>query len=106
MPLGDADGDTESNAAPRAASTYRVHAVWAAVRWRARIEGISAAAPLLVLRDIDHTLVSVAGVSRMIYDVAFEKVTDRPMVHLVDMAGWTEQAIIRETLALNGAERR
>lgn len=62
------------------------------------------AAPLLVLWDIDHTLVSISGVGRAIYERVFEQVTGRPLVHLADMAGRTEQAILRETLKLNGVE--
>lgn len=58
----------------------------------------------LVLWDIDHTLVSITGVSREIYGRAFEQLTGRPLVHLADMAGRTEQAISRETLALNGVQ--
>jgi len=63
-----------------------------------------AAPPLLVLWDIDHTLVNIAGFGREIYAQAFERVTGRPLVHLADMAGRTEQAIIAETLVLNGVE--
>ncbi|HEU5356806.1 MAG TPA: haloacid dehalogenase-like hydrolase [Actinocrinis sp.] len=62
------------------------------------------AAPPLVLWDIDHTLVSISGVGREIYQRVFEQVTGRPLVHLADMAGRTEQAILRETLRLNGVE--
>jgi phosphoglycolate phosphatase-like HAD superfamily hydrolase len=61
-----------------------------------------AAPPLLILWDIDHTLVSIAGVGREIYARVFEQITGRPLVHLADMAGRTEQAIVRETLRLNG----
>lgn len=60
--------------------------------------------PLLILWDIDHTLLSIKGVSRDIYARAFEQVTGRQMEHLADMTGRTEKAIIRETLALNGIE--
>lgn len=62
------------------------------------------AAPLLVLWDIDHTLVSISGVGRELYTRVFEQVTGQPLVHLADMAGRTEQAILRETLRLNGVE--
>lgn len=59
--------------------------------------------PLLVLWDIDHTLVSVGGgVSRTIYERAFHRVTGRPLGELADMSGRTEQAIMVETLRLNG----
>jgi phosphoglycolate phosphatase len=60
--------------------------------------------PLLILWDIDHTLVNISGVSREIYAQAFEQVTGRQMEQLADMTGRTEEAIIRETLELNGVE--
>jgi phosphoglycolate phosphatase len=60
--------------------------------------------PLLILWDIDHTLVSIKGVSRDIYARAFEQVTGRPLEHLADMTGRTEKAIITETLELNGVD--
>lgn len=60
------------------------------------------APPLLILWDIDHTLVSLVGIGREIYGRVFEQITGRPLVHLADMAGRTEQAILRETLMLNG----
>jgi phosphoglycolate phosphatase len=58
--------------------------------------------PSLVLWDIDHTLVRIAGVSREIYAEAFKLVTGQPLRELADMAGRTERAIIVDTLALNG----
>jgi phosphoglycolate phosphatase-like HAD superfamily hydrolase len=60
--------------------------------------------PQLVLWDIDHTLVSIKGVSRDIYARAFEQVIGRPMERLADMTGRTEQAIITDTLVLNGVD--
>lgn len=60
--------------------------------------------PLLILWDIDHTLVSIHGVSREIYARAFGQVTGRQMEHLADMTGRTERAIITETLTLNGVD--
>ncbi len=62
------------------------------------------APPLLILWDIDQTLVSTDGVGRDMYRQAFERVIGRPLVHFADMAGRTEQAITRETLELNGVE--
>jgi phosphoglycolate phosphatase len=62
------------------------------------------AAPLLLLWDIDHTLLSVSGVGREIYSQAFERVFGRPLVHMADMSGRTEYGITRDTLALNGVE--
>jgi phosphoglycolate phosphatase len=58
--------------------------------------------PSLVLWDIDHTLVRIAGVSREIYAEAFWLVTGQPLRELADMAGRTERAIIVDTLILNG----
>jgi phosphoglycolate phosphatase len=60
--------------------------------------------PLLLLWDIDHTLIVASGVGREIYALAFERVFGRPLVHLADMSGRTEYAITRDTLALNGVE--
>ena len=65
---------------------------------------MSIAPPLLLLWDIDHTLLTTSGVAREIYAQAFERVFGRPLVHLADMAGRTEHAITRETLELNGVE--
>jgi phosphoglycolate phosphatase len=64
----------------------------------------STTAPLLVLWDIDHTLVSITGMGHEVYARAFLEVVGRPLVHLADMAGRTEEAIVTETLALNGVE--
>jgi phosphoglycolate phosphatase len=61
-------------------------------------------APLLVFWDIDHTLISVGGLSRVIYSRAFEAVTGRQLVRLADMSGRTERAIATETLELNGVD--
>jgi len=60
--------------------------------------------PLLILWDIDHTLVTISGVSREIYARAFEQVVGRQMEHLADMTGRTERAIITETLELNDVD--
>jgi phosphoglycolate phosphatase-like HAD superfamily hydrolase len=61
--------------------------------------------PSLVLWDVDHTLVRIGGgVSRSIYERAFQQVTGRPLGELADMSGRTEQAIMVETLRLNGVD--
>jgi phosphoglycolate phosphatase len=65
---------------------------------------MSDAAPPLVLWDIDHTLVRIVGIGREIYASVFAQLTGRTLGRLADMAGRTEQAIIAETLALNGVE--
>ncbi|MFI0350941.1 HAD family hydrolase [Actinomadura sp. 9N407] len=57
---------------------------------------------ILVLWDIDHTLVSVGGLSGEIYKVTFERVTGRRMKRLADMAGRTDRAITAETLRIHG----
>ncbi|RNG24139.1 HAD family hydrolase [Streptomyces botrytidirepellens] len=63
------------------------------------------AEPTLILWDVDHTLVSIrGGVSRSLYERAFKKVTGRTLGGLADMAGRTEQAIMVETLRLNGID--
>jgi phosphoglycolate phosphatase len=46
--------------------------------------------PLLVLWDIDHTLVAITGVSRDIYATAFQRVIGRSLAHLAYMAGRTD----------------
>lgn len=61
--------------------------------------------PTLILWDVDQTLVSIkGGVSRSLYELAFEKVTGRTLGELAGMAGRTEQAIMVETLRLNGID--
>ncbi len=58
--------------------------------------------PLLVLWDVDHTLIETRGVGSEIYAVAFEEVTGQPLVGMADMAGRTEPVIFRDTLATHG----
>ncbi|MEV0400732.1 haloacid dehalogenase-like hydrolase [Actinoallomurus sp. NPDC050550] len=55
----------------------------------------------LVLWDIDHTLVSIAGLSAEIYAAVFQEITGRPLERLAHMAGRTDRAIISETLGLH-----
>jgi phosphoglycolate phosphatase len=59
---------------------------------------------LLVLWNIDLTLVDVARVTRAAYAEAFAKVADRPLVHLPQMAGRSEPEVFFEALATNGAD--
>jgi phosphoglycolate phosphatase len=71
-----------------------------------RSSGEPVSAPRLILWDIDHTLVRVGGsVSRTIYERAFRQVTGKALGELADMSGRTEQAIMVETLRLNGIEQ-
>jgi phosphoglycolate phosphatase len=59
---------------------------------------------LLVLWNIDLTLVDVARVTRAAYAEAFAKVADRPLVQLPQMAGRSESEVFFEALALNDAD--
>jgi phosphoglycolate phosphatase-like HAD superfamily hydrolase len=58
----------------------------------------------LVLWDVDHTLLSVGGVSRALYERAFQATIGRPLDRLAVMTGRTERAILTETLRLNDVE--
>ncbi|MCO6007201.1 haloacid dehalogenase-like hydrolase [Actinoallomurus purpureus] len=55
----------------------------------------------LALWDIDHTLVSIGGLSAEIYATVFREVTGRALERLADMAGKTDRAIISDTLRLH-----
>jgi phosphoglycolate phosphatase len=57
---------------------------------------------LLVLWDVDHTLVDVDGLGREAYDAAFLRCFGRPVVHQPPMAGRTDRAIAADMLRLNG----
>jgi phosphoglycolate phosphatase len=59
---------------------------------------------LLILWDIDHTLMETGGVGSEVYAAAFQKVTGRPLEQMADVSGRTEPVIFRETLALHGIE--
>ncbi len=58
--------------------------------------------PALILWDIDHTLLAIDGVSRELYEIAFAEVVEQPLHKMAEMSGRTEQAIVIETLDLNG----
>ena len=59
---------------------------------------------LLVLWNIELTLVDVARVTRAAYAEAFAKVAERPLVHLPQMAGRSESEVFFEALAMNAEE--
>jgi phosphoglycolate phosphatase len=59
---------------------------------------------LLVLWDVDHTLIETRGVGSELYRAAFEKITGRPMIHKAEITGRTERTILAETLRLHGLE--
>jgi phosphoglycolate phosphatase-like HAD superfamily hydrolase len=60
--------------------------------------------PLLVLWDIDHTLIETRGVGSQVYAEAFAKVTGHPLEKMPELAGRTEPVIFREALKVNGIE--
>jgi phosphoglycolate phosphatase len=57
---------------------------------------------LLVLWDVDYTLVDSAGVGRELYEQAFSEMFGRPMPQPGSMAGRTDRAIMAEVLSLAG----
>jgi hypothetical protein len=57
---------------------------------------------LLVLWDVDGTLVDAGGVGRDLFEQVFLELFGRPAGVLAPMAGRTDRAIIRETLELAG----
>jgi phosphoglycolate phosphatase len=59
-------------------------------------------APLLVLWDVDYTLVDSGGIGRELYETAFQEMFGRPMPQPASMAGRTDRAIMKEVLALAG----
>lgn len=59
---------------------------------------------VLVLWDIDHTLIETRGVGLAIYQRVVPTVTGRPFERLTNISGRTELDIMAETLRLNGVE--
>jgi phosphoglycolate phosphatase len=59
---------------------------------------------LLLLWDVDHTLIETRGVGFAIYQRAFPAATGRPLVELAQISGLTELDIMRQTLRINGVE--
>ncbi len=57
-----------------------------------------------MLWDIDHTLISVRGLSGEIYSTVFQQLTGRTAERVADMAGRTDRAITSETLRHHGIE--
>ncbi|MFG2041962.1 HAD family hydrolase [Dactylosporangium sp. NPDC048998] len=57
---------------------------------------------VLVLWDVDHTLVDVDGLGREAYDLAFLRRFGTPVLHQPPMAGRTDRAIAIDMLRLNG----
>ena len=59
---------------------------------------------LLLLWDVDHTLIETRGVGFAIYQRAFPAATGRPLAELAKVSGRTELDIMRETLRVNDVE--
>jgi phosphoglycolate phosphatase len=59
---------------------------------------------ILVLWDVDHTLIETRGVGFAIYKRAFPAATGRPLNTLAQVSERTELDIMRETLRVNGIE--
>jgi phosphoglycolate phosphatase-like HAD superfamily hydrolase len=59
---------------------------------------------VLVLWDIDGTLLNAGGVGRDLYDVVFLQLFGRTLSAYAPMAGRTDRAIILETLLLAGVD--
>jgi phosphoglycolate phosphatase len=60
--------------------------------------------PILVLWDIDHTLIENHGVNKEIYALAFELIAGRRAVHAAQTDGRTEPEIMRNMLRAHGIE--
>jgi phosphoglycolate phosphatase len=61
-----------------------------------------AAGEVLVLWDVDHTLINAGGVSTQLYGIVFAELFGRELPQVAPMAGRTDRAIIVETLTLAG----
>jgi phosphoglycolate phosphatase len=57
---------------------------------------------LLVLWDIDYTLIGASGVGQRLYRVVFREMFGRELPGFAPMAGRTDRAIIRDTLGRAG----
>jgi phosphoglycolate phosphatase len=60
---------------------------------------------LLVLWDVDYTLVSADGLGTRLYEVVFAEMFGRELTAVAPKAGRTDRAIIGDTLALAGVSR-
>lgn len=59
-------------------------------------------AELLVLWDVDYTLLSASGLGNSLYEAVFKDMFGRDLTVIADKAGRTDRAILLETLALAG----
>jgi phosphoglycolate phosphatase len=60
---------------------------------------------LLVLWDVDYTLVSADGLGTRLYEVVFREMFGRELTVVAPKAGRTDRAIVADTLALAGVPR-
>jgi phosphoglycolate phosphatase-like HAD superfamily hydrolase len=66
------------------------------------VSGESAVRPLLVLWDVDHTLIENSGVSKETYAGAFELLTGRKAEHRARTGGRTDPVILKDLVELHG----
>jgi hypothetical protein len=59
-------------------------------------------AELLVLWDVDYTLVGADGLGTRLYEVVFREMFGRELTEVAPKAGRTDRAIIGDTLAMAG----
>lgn len=59
---------------------------------------------VLVLWDVDHTLIETRGVGGEVYAEAFAEVTGRTLSVMPELAGRTEPVIFRDALKANGID--
>ena len=62
-------------------------------------------ADLLVLWDVDYTLVRADGLGTRLYEVVFREMFGRELTAVAPKAGRTDRAIVADTLALAGVSR-
>jgi phosphoglycolate phosphatase-like HAD superfamily hydrolase len=60
---------------------------------------------LLVLWDVDYTLVGADGLGTRLYEVVFREMFGRELAEVAPKAGRTDRAIVGDTLALAGVAR-
>lgn len=65
---------------------------------------LPAVRPLLVLWDVDHTLIENSGISKDTYARAFEHLTGRRVDHAIATEGRTDPEIMRNMLTEHGIE--
>jgi phosphoglycolate phosphatase len=61
-------------------------------------------ADLLVLWDVDYTLLSASGLGNSLYEAVFQDLFGRELTAIAPKAGRTDRAILLDTLALAGVD--